>query len=138
MKRPPTAHPTYLRRHEDDRPTPGLADLETPVPVVDLDRLTDNLDRMAAYATLHGLALRPHVKTHKSRRIAADQVRLGAVGLTCATPREMETMADVAGDLLLAHPPLGPSKLARLVTLPRTTALTVAVDSIEAVEQLAS
>jgi D-serine deaminase-like pyridoxal phosphate-dependent protein len=138
MKRPPTAQPTYLRRHEDDRPTLGLADLETPAPVVDLDRLTDNLDRMAAYAALHGLELRPHVKTHKSRRIAADQTRLGAVGLTCATPREMEAMSDVAGDLLLAHPPLGPSKLSRLVTLPRATALTVAVDSIEAIEQLAS
>jgi D-serine deaminase-like pyridoxal phosphate-dependent protein len=138
MKRPPTTQPSYLRRHEDDRPTLGLVDLETPVPVVDLDRLTDNLDRMAAYAALHGLALRPHVKTHKARRIAADQVRLGAVGLTCATPREMEAMADVAGELLLAHPPLGPGKLARLVTLPRATELTVAVDSIEAIEQLAS
>jgi D-serine deaminase-like pyridoxal phosphate-dependent protein len=93
---------------------------------------------MAAYAALHGLALRPHVKTHKARRIAADQTRLGAVGLTCATPREMEAMSDVAGELLLAHPPLGPSKLSRLVTLPRGVALTVAVDSIEAVEQLAS
>lgn len=138
MKRPPAAHPSYLRRHEDDRPTLGLVDLETPTPVVDLDRLTDNLDRMAAYAALHGLELRPHVKTHKSRRIAADQIRLGATGLTCATPREMEAMADVADDLLLAHPPLGPSKLARLVTLPRTASLTVAVDSIEAIEQLAS
>ncbi len=138
MKRPPTTQPSYLRRHEDDRPTLGLVDLETPVPVVDLDRLTDNLDRMAAYAALHGLALRPHVKTHKARRIAADQVRLGAVGLTCATPREMEAMADVAGDLLLAHPPLGPAKLARRVTLPRATELSVAADSIEAIEQLAS
>ena len=62
-----------------------LEQLETPVPVVDLDRLALNLDRMAAYASLHGLRLRPHVKTHKSPRIAAEQMRLGAGGLTCAT-----------------------------------------------------
>ena len=34
-----------------------IAELETPVPVVDLDRLARNLDRAAAYATEHGLAL---------------------------------------------------------------------------------
>ena len=68
--------------------TTFLEQLETPVPVVDLDRMALNLDRMAAYATLHGLQLRPHVKTHKSPRIAAEQLRHGAVGLTCATLRE--------------------------------------------------
>ena len=47
-----------------------IAELETPVPVVDLDRLARNLDRAAEYATAHGLALRPHIKTHKSPRIA--------------------------------------------------------------------
>lgn len=115
-----------------------LTDLETPVPVVDLDRLAQNLDRMASYTTLHGLALRPHVKTHKSPRIAAEQLRLGAVGLTCATPREMEVMSDVAGDLLLAYPPFGASKLARLVALPRDTRLTVALDSVAAARGLAT
>jgi D-serine deaminase-like pyridoxal phosphate-dependent protein len=49
-----------------------IADLETPVPVVDLDRLARNLDRAAAYATAHNLALRPHIKTHKAPRIASE------------------------------------------------------------------
>ena len=81
-----------------------IAQLETPAPLVDLDRLAQNLDRMAAYAALHSLALRPHVKTHKSPRIAAEQMRLGAVGLTCATPREAEVMSDVSRDVLVAYP----------------------------------
>jgi len=110
-----------------------IADLETPAPVVDLDILTHNLDAMASYSALHGLELRPHVKTHKSPRIAADQVRMGAVGLTCATPREMEVMSDVSRDLLLAYPPIGAAKLARLMTLPRDVRLTVAVDSATAI-----
>ena len=76
-----------------------LADLETPIPVVDLDRLARNLDRAAEYATAHKLALRPHVKTHKSPRIAAMQLERGAVGLTCATPFEAEVMSEVGKDL---------------------------------------
>ncbi|MFY7950567.1 MAG: alanine racemase, partial [Gemmatimonas sp.] len=95
-----------------------LEQLETPVPVVDLDRLSHNLDRMAAYATLHGLRLRPHVKTHKSPRIAAEQLRLGASGLACATLREAEVMAEVCHDLLVAYPPVGAARLERLARLP--------------------
>ena len=121
-----------------DSPPETLTSLETPVPVVDLDVLTSNLDRMASYTTLHGLDLRPHVKTHKSPRIAADQIRLGAVGLTCATPRELEVMSDVSTDLLLAYPPLGAPKLARVMQLRPDVNLRVALDSIPALGQLAA
>jgi D-serine deaminase-like pyridoxal phosphate-dependent protein len=112
--------------------------LETPAAVVDLNRLAKNLDRMAEYTALHGLSLRPHVKTHKSERIAAEQMRLGAVGLTCATPRELEVMADVSRDLLLAYPLLGAPKLSRVLSLPREVQLTVAVDSMIATDELAA
>lgn len=114
-----------------------LESLETPVPIVDLDRLTHNLDRMAAYATLHGLQLRPHVKTHKSPRIAAEQLQRGAVGLTCATTHELEIMADVCDNLLLAYPPVGAARLERLMRLPERTQLTVAVDSAASLPALA-
>lgn len=110
---------------------------ETPIPVVDLDRLERNLDRMARYAAQHDLALRPHTKTHKSPRIAAEQLRRGAVGLTCATLLETEVMAEVSDDLLLAYPPVGAAKLQRLLALPEETGLTVAIDSREVADQLA-
>jgi D-serine deaminase-like pyridoxal phosphate-dependent protein len=111
-------------------------DLETPIPVVDLDRLEQNLDRMAVYTSQHNLALRPHAKTHKSPRIAAEQIRRGAVGLTCATLLEAEVMAEVSSNLLLAYPPVGRAKLHRLLTLPENIDLTVALDSIEVADQL--
>jgi D-serine deaminase-like pyridoxal phosphate-dependent protein len=111
---------------------------ETPIPLVDLDRLERNLDRMAEYATQHRLALRPHTKTHKSPRIAAEQLRRGAIGLTCATLLEAEVMAEVSDDLLLAYPPVGGAKLQRLLSLPEETGLTVALDSIPVAEQLAA
>ena len=111
--------------------------LETPALVVDLDRLDANLARAARYAASHGLRLRPHVKTHKARRIAAEQLRLGAAGLTCATPHEAEVMAAVCDDLLLAYPPVGAARADRLAALPARTRVTVALDSARAAEDVA-
>jgi len=111
-------------------------ELETPIPLVDLDRLDRNIDRMAKYAAGHGLGLRPHIKTHKAVRVATEQVGHGAIGLTCATPREAEVMSAVTGDLLVAHPPVG-LKADRLARLPAGVNLMVALDSVESVETLA-
>jgi D-serine deaminase-like pyridoxal phosphate-dependent protein len=112
-------------------------ELETPAAIVDLDRMAQNLDTMAAYCALHGLALRPHVKTHKAPRIAAEQMRLGAVGLTCATPRELEVMSEVADDLLLAHPPVTWPKIQRVLSIPPEVRLTIAVDGAEGASRIA-
>ena len=118
-------------------PPRSVRELTTPAPLVDLDRLAHNLDRMAAYSAVHGLALRPHVKTHKSTRIAAEQLRLGAVGLTCATPRELEVMSEVSDELYFAYPAVGLPRLARAVMLPREVRLSASVDSAAQVEALA-
>lgn len=116
---------------------PDLASLQTPALLVDLDRMERNLDRAADYVHAHGLALRPHTKTHKSPRVAREQTARGAVGLTCATPRELEVMQQASSDLLLAYPVLGTAKLARVMALPREVHLTVSLDSPEAVTALA-
>jgi D-serine deaminase-like pyridoxal phosphate-dependent protein len=113
-----------------------LETLETPVPSVDLDRLSHNLDQMAAYATLHGLRLRPHVKTHKAPRIATEQLQRGAVGLTCATTHELDVMSAVCDNLLLAYPPVGAARLERIMRLSPDTKLTVAVDSADSLPAL--
>ncbi|HEU4563344.1 MAG TPA: alanine racemase [Gemmatimonadaceae bacterium] len=126
----------------DPRPAPGgalrLEELETPAPVVELDRLARNLDRMAAYTAEHGLRLRPHIKTHKSPLIAAQQLARGAAGVTCATPREAEAMSAVTDDILVAYPAVDPARLRRLMALPGRVRLTIALDSREAVEALAA
>lgn len=114
----------------------ALDTLETPAAVVDLDRMAANLDRMADYARAHGLALRPHIKTHKTPELAAEQLRRGAVGVTVATPREAEVMAAVADDILVAYPPVGRQRLERLLALPERVRLTVALDSAEALAAL--
>jgi len=113
-----------------------LGQLETPAALVDLSRLDANIARMATYAKQHSLALRPHIKTHKATTIAAAQMAGGAAGLTCATPAEAGVMSAVSSDILLAYPAIGP-KLARVMALPREITLTVALDSAQAVDDLA-
>lgn len=118
-------------------PSIALDMLETPALVVDLDRMEQNLSRAAGYASQHGLALRPHVKTHKSPIVGARQLALGARGLTCATPYEAEVMASVTDDLLVAYPPVGAARAARLAELPAHVRLTVALDSAKAAAEMA-
>jgi D-serine deaminase-like pyridoxal phosphate-dependent protein len=120
----------------DEMPS-RLEAVETPALLVDLDRLDANLDRAADYAARHGLALRPHVKTHKSTYVAAAQLRRGARGLTCATPREAEVMSEECDDLLIAYPPVASPRARRLAALPSTVRLTVALDSEQAATELA-
>lgn len=114
----------------------SLANLDTPALLVDLDIMERNLARAAAYAAEHRLALRPHVKTHKSLHVAARQLALGAAGLTCATPHEAEIMAEVTNDILVAYPPVGAVRAARLAALPAAVRLTVALDSPQAIAEM--
>ncbi len=111
--------------------------IETPAAVVDVERMRANIARVARYVREHDIAWRPHAKTHKTPQLAAEQLRAGAVGITVATLREAEVMAEVADDILLAYPPIGEMKLRRLFDLPSKVRLTVALDSSEALHQLA-
>lgn len=114
-----------------------LDDVDTPAPVVDVARMEANLRRTAEYCRAHGLAWRPHAKTHKSPALAAMQVDAGAVGVTVATVREAEVLSATVDDILLAYPPIGAAKLARLMALRDSLRLTVALDSAEALRGLA-
>jgi D-serine deaminase-like pyridoxal phosphate-dependent protein len=115
----------------------NLDTVETPVAVVDLPTVRANARRVVDYCREHGLAWRPHVKTHKSLGIARLQLEAGAQGLTVATLHEAEVMSAVSSDLLLAYPPVGPAKLDRLVRLPEAVRLSVALDSPEVLYPLA-
>lgn len=115
-----------------------IENIETPAALVEVDVMRVNLEKTARYCSEHGLAWRPHVKTHKTPELAAMQVAAGAIGVTVATPAEAEVMATVVDDILLAYPPLGESKLRRLMALPERIRLTVALDSAVALNELAA
>ena len=118
----------------------SLAEVETPVAIVDLDRLERNLSGLQSYATGHGIALWPHTKTHKTVEIGMRQLAHGAGGLTVAKTGEAEVFHEAGVPRILMHyPPFGPEKADRLARLVAAgLELTVAVDSVRAAEALST
>ncbi len=115
-------------------PTIGatLDEIDTPQAIVDLDVLERNVARMAAFARDHRVALRPHVKSHKSPLILQKQLAAGSTGVCVAKLDEAEVMIDAgARDVLVAYEVVGPRKFARLASLARRAVLTLAVDTVE-------
>ncbi|WP_196780866.1 alanine racemase [Nocardioides sambongensis] len=116
-------------------------DLPTPLPVVDADRLRRNVAAMADRAARAGVALRPHVKTHKIPEIARMQVEAGASGLTVATLGEALAFAGAGfDDLFVAYPVWldeGRTALLRRL-LDRDVSLIVGCDGEEAAARLAA
>jgi D-serine deaminase-like pyridoxal phosphate-dependent protein len=116
-----------------------IDELDTPVPVVDLDIVEHNLAKMQAYCDSHGLNLRPHIKTHKIPAFAHRQVELGAKGITCQKLGEAEVMIDAGlDDILISYPLVGATKADRLAALSRRAKLRVGVDSSVAVDTVAA
>ena len=116
-----------------------IDDLDTPALLIDLDVVDRNIARLQGYCDEHGLALRPHVKTHKIPALAHRQIAAGARGITCQKLGEAEVMAAAGlADILITYNILGPAKLERLTRLARQVQVRVAADAPEVVEGLAS
>jgi len=111
--------------------------IDTPAMVIDETIMQTNIDKMQSLASSLGVALRPHIKTHKTPRIALRQIAAGAVGITCAKLGEAEAMVDGGiHDVLIAFPTLGEPKIARLLNLMERARVIVGVDSHDAAAQL--
>jgi D-serine deaminase-like pyridoxal phosphate-dependent protein len=109
--------------------------LDTPAMLVDLDVVEANITKMAAFAQRSGLAVRPHVKTHKSVAMGRRQIAAGAAGLCVSTVTEAAAMA--AGgltDLTLAYPIVGARKLERLAGVCAVAEVTLVTDSVPVTE----
>ena len=93
----------------------SLEELETPVPVIDIDVVDRNLRRWQERCNGLGLGNRPHIKTHKLAALARYQLALGAAGITVQKLGEAEVMADAGiTDMLLTFNVVGAHKLRRL------------------------
>jgi D-serine deaminase-like pyridoxal phosphate-dependent protein len=98
-----------------------------------------NLQRMADFARLRGVRLRPHAKTHKCASIARLQRRAGAVGVCVQKTSEAEALAEAGiDDIFVSNEVIDPAKLARLAHLASRVKLAIAVDSGLGVERLAN
>jgi len=105
--------------------------LPTPALVVNLAVLRQNIEFMSNKAREFGVRLRPHIKTHKSKRIAALQMAAGAVGITCAKISEAFVMAEAGiEDIFKAYPTVGDYQLNKAMELAEKCKLTLAFDSV--------
>jgi D-serine deaminase-like pyridoxal phosphate-dependent protein len=116
-----------------------ILDLDTPAIAVDRTKMMANLKRAQAFADRIGVALRPHIKTHKIPELARLQVELGATGITCQKLGEAEVMADAGlTNILIPYNLIGNAKLDRLAALARRVDLIVSADNAETVHGYAT
>ena len=115
------------------------ADTETPSLCLDLSRFDANLKRVATITRAAGKNWRPHAKCHKSPEIAMQQLRQGAIGLTCAKVSEAEVFVSAGiRDILIAHLPVGPGRVRRLAALCQTAIPVVTCDHYVQAEPLSA
>jgi D-serine deaminase-like pyridoxal phosphate-dependent protein len=115
----------------------GIDELPTPALILDAPVVRRNIQKLAEYTSRIGLGVRPHTKTHKSRRVAALQLKAGSVGLTMAKVGEAETISAASDDLLLAYPPVDRIRAVRLARLAHDRTVRAAIDSTVALETVA-
>ena len=104
----------------------AISAMDTPRVLLDRGLLLKNIRRMRDLAESHGLALRPHAKTHKCVEIARLQQEEGATGLTVAKAEEALVFLRAGiRSLTLAYPLLDPAKLDRLLDAARECGATL-------------
>ena len=117
-----------------------IDEIETPTLVIDEQIALANIAAFQAHCDAHGLALRPHIKTHKTVHFAQAQLAAGASGITCQKIGEAEVMADGGiDDILLTYNILGEAKLKRLFALAgRVRKLAVVADNLTVIDGLSA
>src|SRR5215210_3171011 len=111
----------------------------TPYLLVDGPKMEKNIQKMAHVARENGVALRPHVKTHKIPGIAREQLEAGASGITVAKLSEAAVMADGGiEDIFVAYPLVTEAKIRQAVRLAERVRLVVGVDSLEGARRLSA
>jgi D-serine deaminase-like pyridoxal phosphate-dependent protein len=119
----------------------GVATVDTPMLVIDLDAMDRNLARMADFAQARGLRLRPHAKMHKSAELALLQMAHGAVGVCVQKTDEALALAHGGvNNIYISNEVIAPAKLQRLAQGVRAhrTRFAIAVDSLQGIDALAA
>lgn len=91
-------------------------DLDTPCLVINKDTLKYNLNRMRQHSMTTKIAIRPHVKTHKSSELAKLQIEYGAIGISAAKVSEARALIDAGiRNILITSPLITQHKISNLI-----------------------
>lgn len=103
---------------------------DTPVVTIDIDVMEENIRQVQAACDRFGVALRPHIKTHKNPELARRQLQAGAKGIACQTLGEVDVMQKAGiDDIMLTYNIIGQAKLNRLVQLAERSRLLTVTDN---------
>ena len=115
-----------------------MIDVETPALLLHRDVVERNLTHMAGRARRLGVALRPHIKTHKCLELGRRQVAHGAKGLTVSTLFEAEAFARGGFTDLTWAFPLDPTHIPHVRRIAQNGAtLRVVLDDLDTAKALA-
>src|SRR5688572_2425775 len=115
-----------------------MIDVETPALLLHRGVVEKNLAGMAGRAKKLGVALRPHIKTHKCLELGKRQVAHGAQGLTVSTLFEGEAFARGGFTDLTWAFPLDPTHITHVKRLAQQgVTLRVVLDDLETARALA-
>jgi D-serine deaminase-like pyridoxal phosphate-dependent protein len=114
--------------------------MATPSVMVDEARVRQNVEHMQRLADAHGVALRPHIKTHKTLELTELQLQHGACGITASKPSEalafFHSKLSGLSSILLAYPVVQVEKLTALLVAAKQSGIEfrLTVDSLEGLE----
>jgi len=108
-----------------------MIEVETPALLLYRDAMERNLKHMADRAKRLGVALRPHIKTHKCLELGRRQEAHGARGVTVSTLSEAEAFARGGFTDLTWAFPLDRTHLPRVQRIAELTTVRVILDDLE-------
>lgn len=114
-----------------------LRQIETPALLLHLAVAERNLTHMAARARQLGVALRPHIKTHKCIELGRRQLAHGATGVTVSTLAEAEAFVRAGFEDLTWAFPLDPTHLPHVRRIAERATLRVITDDLGTAKALA-
>jgi len=113
-----------------------MIEVETPALLLYRDVMERNLKHMADRAQRLGVALRPHIKTHKCLELGRRQEAQGARGVTVSTLFEAEAFARGGFTDLTWAFPLDRTHLPRVQRIAQQATVRVIVDDLETAKEV--
>jgi D-serine deaminase-like pyridoxal phosphate-dependent protein len=112
--------------------------VDTPALLIDLDALEFNTHALHKQVHAHGVKVRAHAKAHKSVDIARLQIKAGAIGICCQKASEAQVFVEAGiQDVMISNEVMGLQKTDRVALLAREAKISICVDAVEQINQLA-
>lgn len=117
----------------------NVDEIDSPALLVYPDRIRENITRIISMVP--PARLRPHIKTHKMKEVAAMQIAAGITKYKCATIAEAEILGVLgASDVLIAYQPtkVKAQRLVKLINAYPDTRFSCLVDNLSTARMLST